>query len=107
MQEYVSTTIIYRPRKQRKRLRTLATFANKPSTTREGKRREQELSNTARNVMPILQAHGITAQTLPYALAIANIHGNMHSSRKVRFQPCFQAVYNLIEQYQQHVASNQ
>ena len=51
--------------------------------------------------MPILQAHGITAQTSPYALVIANIHGNMHSSPKVRFWPRFQAVYNLIEQYQQ------
>jgi len=35
--------------------------------------------------MSILQAHGITAQTSPYPLAIADIHGNMHYSPKSQF----------------------
>ena len=73
------------PRKRRKRLRKLATFTHKSPTTREGKRREQELSNIAKNAMSILQAHGITAQTSPYPLAIADIHGNMRSSPRSQF----------------------
>ena len=35
--------------------------------------------------MEILQAHGITAQTSPYPLAISDTHGNMHSSQKSQF----------------------
>ena len=35
--------------------------------------------------MSILQAHGITAQTSPYPLALADIHENMHSSPKSQF----------------------
>ena len=35
--------------------------------------------------MEILQAHGITAQTCPYPLAISDIHGNMRSSQKSQF----------------------
>ena len=35
--------------------------------------------------MSILQANGITAQTSPYPLAIADIHGNMRSSPKSQF----------------------
>ena len=30
------------------------------------KKREQDLGNIAKNLMSILQAHGITAQTTPY-----------------------------------------
>ena len=84
VQEYV-LPLPAGPRKRRKRLRKLATFTHKPSTTREGKRREQELSNIAKNAMSILQAHGITAQTSPYPLAIADIHGNMRSCPKSQF----------------------
>ena len=70
------------PRKRRKRTRKLATFTHKSSKQREHKTREQELNNIAKNAMEILQAHGITAQTSPYPLAIADIHGNMRSRQK-------------------------
>ena len=73
------------PQKRRKRPRKLATFTYKPSTTAEGKRREQELSTIAKNAMSILQSHGITAQTSPYPLAIADMQGNMRSSPKSQF----------------------
>ena len=78
------------PKKRKKRLGKLATFTNKPSNTREGKRREQELSNIAKNAMSILQANGIAAQTSPYPLAIADIHGNMYmrSTPKSQFLTC-------------------
>ena len=56
VQEYI-IPLSTGPRKRRKRLRKLATFTQKPSNTREGKRREQELTNIAKNAMSILQAN--------------------------------------------------
>ena len=85
VQEYILPLPTTGPRKRRKRLRKLATFTHKESTTREGKRREQELTNIAKNAMTILQTHGITAQTSPYPLAIADIHGHMRSTPKSQF----------------------
>lgn len=85
VEEYILPQPTNGPKKRRKRLRKLATFTHKSSSTKEGKRREQELSNIAKNAMTILQAHGITAQTSPYPLAIADIHGNMRSSQKSDF----------------------
>lgn len=35
--------------------------------------------------MQILQEHGITAQTSPYPLAIADIHGQMRQAKKSEF----------------------
>ena len=87
VQEYI-IPLSTGPRKRRKRLRKLATFTQKPSNTREGKRREQELTNIAKNAMSILQANGIAAQTSPYPLAIADIHGNMRSTPKSQFLAC-------------------
>lgn len=76
-------------RKCRKRSRKLATFTHKSSTKQESKTREKELNNIAKNAMEILQAHGITAQTCPYPLAISDIHGHGHghmqSSPKSQF----------------------
>ena len=72
-------------RKRRKRPRKLATFTGRSSTTSEGKRRENELSNIARNAMQILQANGITAQTSPHPLAIADLDGNMRTSSKCKY----------------------
>ena len=57
----------------------LSTFTHRSQTTREAKRRDQELTNIAKNVMSI---HGITAQTSPYPLAIGDIHGHMRSTPK-------------------------
>ena len=45
----------------------------------EGKRREKELGNIAKNAM---QAYGINTQMSPYSLAIADIHGNLCFSPK-------------------------
>lgn len=73
------------PKKRRKRSRKLATSTHKSTTTREGKRRENELTNITKSAMSILQAHGITEQTSPYPLAIADIHGNKRSSPKSQF----------------------
>lgn len=73
------------PKKRRKRSRKLATFTHKSSTKQENKSREKELNNIAKNAMEILQAHGITAQTSPYPLAISDIHGNARSSPKSQF----------------------
>ena len=72
------------PEKKRKRPPKLATFTSRPST-REGKRREQELMNIAKNAMELLQANEITAQTSPYPLAIADLDGNLRSSSKSKF----------------------
>ena len=72
-------------RTRRKRPRKLATFSVRSCTTSEGKKREQELSNIAKNAMEILQANGITAQTLPYPLAIADLEGNTRTSSKSKF----------------------
>ena len=46
-----------------KRTRKLATFTHKATTARESKKREQELTNIAKNAMKILQASGICTQT--------------------------------------------
>ena len=85
VQEYILPLPTGGPRKRSKRHRKLLTFTHRSKTTREGKRREQELTNIAKNAMSILQANGITAQTSPYPLAIADIHGQMHSSPKSQF----------------------
>ena len=73
------------PRKRRKRTRKLATFTHKTTTMRESKKREQELTNIAKNAMEILQANRICKQTSQYPLAIADIQGNMRSSQKSKF----------------------
>ena len=64
---------------------TLATFTSRPSSTREGKKRENELTIIATNAMELLQKNGITAQTSPYPLAISDLDGNIHSSGKSKF----------------------
>ena len=56
------------PRKRRKRLRKLATFTHKPSTTREGNKREQELSN--HRLLSIYGiGNGITCAIVPHSNA--------------------------------------
>ena len=85
VQEYTLPLPTGGPRKQRKQLHKLSTFTHTSQMTRESKRREQELTNIAKNAMSILQAHGITAQTSPYALAIADIHKHLRSSPKSQF----------------------
>ena len=72
-----------RPRK--KRPQKLSTFTTKAAPAREQKRRVNELENIAKNAMQILQDHGITGQTSPYPLAIANIHGQMRQAKKSEF----------------------
>ena len=73
------------PRKRRKRTPKLATFTFKATTVRESKKREQELTNIAKNAMEILQANRICTQTSPYPLAMADLQGNMRSSQKSKF----------------------
>lgn len=76
VQDYVLPTS---PQKRRKRPNKLATFTSRPSSTSEGKKREQELTTIAKNAMELLQSNGITAQTSPYPLAISDIDGNFSS----------------------------
>ena len=76
----------------KKRPQKLSTFSTTATPAREQKRRVNELENIAKNAMQILQEHGITAQTSPYPLAIADIHGQMRQAKKREF-------VNVIKKY--------
>ncbi len=86
--------------KRRKRLRKLCTFSSRPAPAREQKRRVNELENIARNAMQILQDHGITEQTSPYPLALADIHGNMRVGTKSNFLPTLKAHSHFLPAFQ-------
>ena len=83
--EYVLPSPQPGPRKQRKRTRKLATFTRSSVTASESKKRENELTDIAKNAMTILQENGTTAQTCSYPLAIADFCGQMRSSSKSQF----------------------
>ena len=87
MLKYVKEHILPLPegesRPRKKRLQKLSTFSKTVAPAREQKRRVNELENIATNAMQILQERGITAQTSPYPLAIADIHGQGKQSEFV------------------------
>ena len=90
MRTYLSDSLLAPPeidkkKKGKKRPRKLATFSCRPSSTREGKARERELTTIAKNAMELLKANGITAQTSPYPLALSDLEGNLRASGKSKF----------------------
>ena len=81
MRQYVLEPPKETPQKRKKHPK-LETFSTRKQTQRTQEGKVKQLSVILKNAMATLQANGITTQSSPYPLAIADINGEMRKSQK-------------------------